>query len=349
MPTVYYEGDARLDVLRSKRIGVIGYGNQGHAHALNLRDSGCKVAVGLRPGGPSWTRAEADGFEAHAIAEVSSWADVISLLLPDQVHKRVYEDAIARNLTPGKLLITAHGFSILFGQIEPPDDVDVAMVAPVGPGHMMRRLFQDGLGEPALLAVYQDVSGQAEQLALAYAAGLGCARAGVVRTSFREETEANLFGEQAVLCGGLSHLIQAGFDTLVKAGYQPEIAYFECVHTVKLLADLIYEGGLASMRARISDTAEFGDYISGPRVIDDHVAASMQEVLRDIQDGSFARRWIADSEAGAPELERMRHDERRGEIEVVGTRLRSMMSWLTGTDAESRTESVGQGALSTES
>ena len=264
----------------------------------------------------------------QTVGEAAEWADLISVLLPDQAHASVFQESIARHLTSGKLLLVAHGFSIHFGQIRPPDQVDVAMVAPVGPGHMMRRLYQEGLGEPALVAVHQDVSGRAESLALSYAAGLGCTRAGVVRTTFKEETEANLFGEQAVLCGGLSALIKAGFDKLVQAGYQEEVAYFECVHTVKLIVDLIYEGGLAYMHSRISDTAEYGSYLSGNRVIDGHVLESMGAVLEAIQDGEFARRWMADYEAGTPELRRLRQASRDEPIEMVGARLRSMMSWL---------------------
>jgi ketol-acid reductoisomerase len=332
--TLYYDRDANQSVVRAHRIAVIGYGNQGHAHAQNLRDSGCEVQVGLRPDGESWNRARRDGFLVQTVEEASRWGDLISVLIPDQFHGEVFQATIGPHLEPGKSLLFAHGFSIHYGFVVPPAQVDVAMVAPVGPGHMMRRLYVEGLGEPALLAVHQDISGRAESLALSYAAAIGCTRAGVVRTTFAEETEANLFGEQAVLCGGVSHLIKAGFDTLVEAGYAPEVAYFECVQTVKLIVDLIYEGGLAQMHARISDTAEYGDYVSGPVVVDQHVRDSMQRVLQHVQDGSFARRWVAEYEAGMPEMRRLRAEERSELIEQVGARLRSMMPWLSEPQAE---------------
>jgi ketol-acid reductoisomerase len=337
---MFYDQDVSLDALHSKRIAVIGYGNQGHAHALNLRDSGCEVRVGLRSDGRSWERAVADGFAVQTVDEVSAWADVISVLLPDQQHKPVFETSIRSALVPGKLLMLAHGFSLHFGQIVPPTDVDVAMVAPVGPGHMMRRLYREGFGIPALFAVQQDVSGQTEQLALAYARALGCTRAGALRSTFQEEVETDLFGEQAVLCGGLTTLIKSGFDTLVGAGYQPEVAYFECLHQVKLIVDLLYEGGFASMHSRISDTAEYGDYVSGPRVIDDRVRESMHDVLEDIQDGSFARRWIAEYENGSPFVQEMRRAERQLLIEVVGSQIRSRMPWLVQSPAQAPAESV---------
>lgn len=328
MAHLYYNADADLSLVLGRHVAIVGYGNQGHAHALNLRESGCEVQVGARPDGRSWLAAKNDGFRVRTVQEVSDWADLISVLLPDQVHGPVFERSIRSQLASGKLLLTAHGFSIWYGEVQPPDFVDVAMVAPVGPGHMMRRLFEAGLGEPALLAVHQNPSGRAEALALSYAAGLGCTRAGVVRTTFQEETEANLFGEQAVLCGGLSELIKAGFDTLVRAGYQPEVAYFECVHTVKLIADLVYESGVAEMRSRISDTAEFGSYVSGPRVIDDHVREAMSRVLQDVQSGAFAGRWVTDYRSGAHELQRLRDELRDEDLESVGERLRSMMGWL---------------------
>ncbi|HEX6508881.1 MAG TPA: ketol-acid reductoisomerase, partial [Chloroflexota bacterium] len=311
----------------ARRIAVIGYGSQGHAHAQNLRDSGCEVRVGLYEGSGSWARAEADGFIVGTVAEVSEWADLISILLPDQLHKSVYEKSIKPGLTPDKLLMTAHGFSIHFGQIQPPSDVDVAMVAPKGPGHMLRRLYFEA-GIPALFAVAQDASGNAETLALGYARALGSTKAGVLRTTFREETESDLFGEQAVLCGGLTSLIKAGFETLVEAGYQPELAYFECLHEMKLIVDLIYQGGFSYMRYSISDTAEYGDYVSGPRVIDDHVRATMKQLLTEIQDGTFARRWVAECESGGADFRRMRRESRNQQIEQVGRELRSMMSWL---------------------
>lgn len=328
MAQIYYDSDADLDLIQSRKIAVIGYGNQGHAHALNLRDSGCTVRVGLRPQGQSWSRALADGFEVKTAREAADWADLVSLLLPEQNQRQVYQDSIQSVLHSGKVLMVAHGFSIHFHQIVPSADVDVVLVAPVGPGHMMRRLYQSGLGEPALLAVQQDASGKAEEVAVAYAAALGCTRAGVVRTTFAEETEANLFGEQAVLCGGLPALIEAGFDTLVRAGYQPEVAYFECVHTVKLIVDLIYEGGFSHMRSRISDTAAYGSYVSGPRVVGEPVRKAMADVLRDVQSGVFGQKWVTEYESGARNLRKARSREKAQEIERVGSKLRSMMSWL---------------------
>jgi ketol-acid reductoisomerase len=328
MAKVYYDSDADVERIRAKRIAVIGYGSQGHAHAQNLRDSGCTVRVGLYDGSRSWETAERDGFTVGTVADVVRWADVVSLLLPDQYHKAVFNESIKPYLTPGKLLIVAHGFSVHFGQIEPSPDVDVAMVAPKSPGHMLRRLYTEGVGVPALFAVQQDASGEAEDLTLAYAAALGSTRAGVLRTSFKEETETDLFGEQAVLCGGLTSLINSGFETLVKAGYQPEIAYFECLHEMKLIVDLIYQGGLAYMRYSISDTAEFGDYISGPRVIDDRVRTTMQQLLAEIQDGSFARRWVAECESGANTFRELRRQNAELPIEQVGAELRQMMAWL---------------------
>lgn len=343
MAKVYYDSDANLDLIKARRIAVIGYGSQGHAHAQNLRDSGCNVRVGLREGSESWARAEADGFTVGTVADVSEWGDVISILLPDQYHKPVFESAIREHLSAGKILLTAHGFSIHFKQIQPPADVDVAMVAPKSPGHMMRRMYTEGVGVPALFAVEQDATGQAEQLALAYARGLGSTKAGVLRTSFKEETETDLFGEQAVLCGGLTSLIKAGFETLVEAGYQPELAYFECLHEMKLIVDLVYQGGLSYMRYSISDTAEYGDYVSGPRVVDERVKATMRQLLADIQNGSFARRWVAEYESGAEEFARMREENRKHQIEAVGAELRSMMSWLNApeTAAQAKPEPAG--------
>jgi ketol-acid reductoisomerase len=327
MAKIYYDTDADLDLIQSRKIAVIGYGSQGHAHAQNLRDSGCDVRVGLYEGSSSWKRAEADGFVVGTAAEVSEWANLVSILLPDQHHKRVYEESIRPHLTAGKALCLAHGFSIHFGQIQPPADVDVIMVAPKGPGHLLRRLYFEA-GIPALFAVQQDATGNGEALALGYARGLGSTRAGVLRTSFKEETESDLFGEQAVLCGGLTSLIKAGFETLVDAGYQPELAYFECLHEVKLIVDLIYQGGLSYMRYSISDTAEFGDYVSGPRVVDERTKDTMRQLLSEIQDGTFARRWIAECEAGYPEFTRLRERDRTHQIETVGAELRSMMAWL---------------------
>jgi ketol-acid reductoisomerase len=328
MAKVFYDSDADLELIRSKRIAIIGYGSQGHAHAQNLRDSGCNVRVGLYEGSKSWQRAQEDGFEVGPVAEVSEWADVISVLLPDQYHKPVFEESIRRHLTPGKAFFTAHGFSIHFQQVQPPEGVDVAMVAPKSPGHMMRRLYQEGVGVPALFAVQQDATGRAEDLALAYARGIGSTKAGVLRTTFKEETETDLFGEQAVLCGGVTSLIKAGFETLVEAGYQPELAYFECLHEMKLIVDLIYQGGLSFMRYSISDTAEYGDYVSGPRVVDERTKNTMRQLLTEIQDGTFAQRWVAEYESGARNFAEMRSRNAAHQIEYVGEELRSMMSWL---------------------
>jgi len=326
--TVYYEDDAGLEALQGKTVAVIGYGSQGHAHALNLRDSGINVVVGLHKGSKSRAKAEADGLRVVPVAEAVRDADVVMVLVPDHIQKRLYEQEIAPNLTPGKTLMFAHGFNIHFGAIAPPPGVDVAMIAPKSPGHRLRELFQEGVGVPALLAVHQDETGQAKATALAYARGLGSLRAGVLETTFKEETETDLFGEQAVLCGGASHLIEAGFNTLVAAGYQPEIAYFECLHELKLIVDLIYEGGLEYMRYSVSDTAEFGDYYAGPQVIDEHVKETMQGLLNRIQDGSFAQEWIAENEAGRERFLTMRTDAQGSQVESVGAELRKMMPWL---------------------
>jgi ketol-acid reductoisomerase len=327
-PTLY-DSDADPDLIRHRRIAVIGYGAQGHAQALNLRDSGCQVMVGLREGGPSVPRAKADGFEVRSVGAASAWGDVIVMLIPDQYHQRAFEDSIRHSLTTGKCLVVAHGFSIHFGFVRPPEDVDVAMVAPVGPGAMLRRLYMREFGIPAEVAVYRDASGGAGDLALSYARALGCTRAGVLRTTFQEETESDLFGEQAVLCGGLTALIKAGFDTLVEAGYGPEMAYFECVHQVKLIVDLIYEHGFASMHEKISDTAEYGDYVTGTRVIDEHVRQSMRAVLADVQNGTFAAQWMGESAKGAPMVLEKRSQEQDSLVEQVGIRLRAMMSGLS--------------------
>jgi ketol-acid reductoisomerase len=339
MTRIYYDSDADLDLIRSRRIAVIGYGSQGHAHAQNLRDSGCDVRVGLYEGSPSWRQAEADGFTVETVPEVSHWADLISVMLPDQYHKSVFEESIRPHLTPGKALLLAHGFSIHFGQIEPPEDVDVIMVAPKGPGHLLRRLYFEG-GVPALFAVYRDATGRAEALALAYARAISSTRAGVLRTTFQEETESDLFGEQAVLCGGLTSLIKAGFETLVEAGYQPELAYFECLHEMKLIVDLIYQGGLSYMRYSISDTAEYGDYVCGPRVVDASVKETMRQILTDIQSGEFARRWVNEYGSGAGNFRRLRAEGTDHPIEQIGRELRSMMAWLEAKErpAEARTE-----------
>jgi ketol-acid reductoisomerase len=325
---VYYESDAGLDALQGKTVAVIGYGSQGHAHALNLRDSGIDVVVGLHEGSKSRAKAEAEGLRVTSVADAVRESDVIMVLVPDHVQKRLYEEEIAPSLDPGKTLMFAHGFNIHFGAVTPPAGIDVAMIAPKSPGHRLRELFQEGVGVPALLAVHQDATGRATDTALAYARALGSLRAGVLGTTFKEETETDLFGEQAVLCGGVSNLIEAGFNTLVDGGYQPEIAYFECLHELKLIVDLIYEGGLEYMRYSVSDTAEFGDYYAGPKVIDDHVKETMRGLLARIQDGSFAQEWIAENEAGRERFLSMRERAQGSRVEQVGAELRKMMPWL---------------------
>jgi len=326
--TVYYEEDATLEPLLGKTVAVIGYGSQGHAHALNLRDSGIEVVVGLPEGSKSRAKAEADGLRVVTPVEAAQAADVVMLLVPDHIQKRVFEQDLKPGLTPGKTLMFAHGFNVHFGAIAAPEGVDVSMIAPKSPGHRLRELYQEGVGVPALLAIHQDASGNAQQFALAYARGLGCLRAGVLETTFKEETETDLFGEQAVLCGGVSHLIEAGFNTLVEAGYQPEIAYFECLHELKLIVDLIYEGGLGYMRYSVSDTAEYGDYYAGPQIIDDHVKETMRGLLGRIQVGEFAREWIAENEAGRERFLAMRQAGADSQLEQVGAELRKMMTWL---------------------
>jgi len=328
MATIYYDQDADLSYLQGKTVAVLGYGSQGHAHAQNLRDSGINVVVGLPETSRSRERAAADGFEVLSVAEAARRGDVISMLMPDHVQKGVYEEYVAPELKPGKVLMFAHGFNIHYGRIVPPAEIDVTMIAPKSPGHVLRDLYRQGIGVPALIAVHQDASGQAKQLALAYAKGLGCTKAGVLETTFKEETETDLFGEQAVLCGGVSHLIQAGFETLVEAGYQPELAYFEVLNELKLIVDLIYEGGLKFMRYSVSDTAEYGDYVSGPKIIDDRVRETMHQILQDIQTGRFAQQWMAENDAGRPNLSRMRQEAQQHPIEEVGERLRAMMPWL---------------------
>lgn len=325
---MYYDSDADMSLLRDKTFAVIGYGSQGHAHAQNLRDSGCKVVVGQRPGGENYELAKQHGFEPMSAAEAAKVADVIIILLPDQVQGEVYKNDIAPNLQPGNVLLFAHGFNIHYGQIRPPKDVDVVMVAPKGPGHLVRRVYTEGAGVPCLFAVYQDSTGSARDFALAYAKGIGGTRSGVLETSFREETETDLFGEQAVLCGGLTKLVQTGFETLVEAGYQPEIAYFECLHEMKLIVDLIYEGGMANMRHSISDTAEYGDFTRGPRIVTDETKAEMKRCLEEIQDGRFAREFILENQAGQASLFAMRARSAEHPIETVGASLRDMMSWL---------------------
>lgn len=327
MVKMYYESDVNQAALRDKTIAIIGYGSQGHAHAQNLRDSGYKVIIGLRPG-KSWDQAVEDGFEVFTVAEATKQSDIVQILLPDERQAQVYRDEIAPNLKSGAALFFSHGFNIHFGQIVPPADVDVVMVAPKGPGHLVRRVYTEGFGVPALLAIHQDYTGNAKQIGLAYASGIGGTRAGVIETTFREETETDLFGEQAVLCGGVSELVKAGYDTLVEAGYKPEIAYFECLHELKLIVDLMYEGGLARMRYSISDTAEYGDYSTGKRIITEETRKEMKKVLAEIQDGTFARNWILENQANRPGFNARRRIEAEHGIEQVGQKLRDMMSWL---------------------
>ena len=328
MARMYYDTDANLEFLADKTVAIIGYGSQGHAHALNLKESGVDVIVGLYQGSPSWQKAESDGLTVKTVADASAAADLIMILLPDETQKAIYATEIAPNLKAGNTLAFAHGFNIHFAQVVPPADVDVIMVAPKGPGHLVRRTYTQGQGVPALFAVYQDATGQARDRALAYAKGIGGTRGGVLETTFREETETDLFGEQAVLCGGLSALIKAGFETLVEAGYQPELAYFECLHEVKLIVDLVVEGGLANMRHSISNTAEYGDYTRGPRIINDSVKAEMKKVLAEIQSGQFAREFVLENQAGKPGFTATRRQESEHQIETVGKELRAMFSWL---------------------
>jgi ketol-acid reductoisomerase len=328
MATMYYDQDADLDLIRERRVAIIGYGSQGHAHALNLRDSGVTVSVGLPPASQSVAKAQNAGLRVWPIEQAADWADVIMMLIPDTRQPAVYESSVRPHLRPGKMLMFAHGFNIRFGSIVPPPDVDVTMVAPKAPGHRVREVFREGGGTPALLAVHQDASGSAKASTLAYARALGCTRAGVIETTFAEETETDLFGEQAVLCGGVSALITAGFDTLVDAGYQPEIAYFECLHELKLIVDLMYRGGLSYMRYSVSDTAEHGDYTGGPRIVTEQTRETMRQMLREIQSGAYARAWIAENEKGLPWFNAARERERQHRIEEVGTRLRAMMPFL---------------------
>jgi len=325
---MYYDADANLDILAGKTIAIIGYGSQGHAHALNLRDSGMNVIVGLYPGSRSAAKAEAEGLPVKTVADASAAADLIMVLLPDEAQKTIYKNEIEPHLAPGKILAFAHGFNIHFAQVVPPTEVDVIMVAPKGPGHLVRRTYEQGEGVPCLFAVYQDATGQARDRAMAYAKGVGGTRAGILETSFREETETDLFGEQVVLCGGLTALIKAGFETLVEAGYQPEVAYFECLHEVKLIVDLVVEGGLAKMRDSISNTAEYGDYTRGPRIITDDTRAEMRKILNEIQTGQFARDFVLENQSGKPGFTAMRRREAEHPIEEVGKDLRAMFSWL---------------------
>ncbi|TMG02747.1 MAG: ketol-acid reductoisomerase [Chloroflexi bacterium] len=328
MAKIFYENDANLDLIRGKTIGIIGFGSQGHAHALNLRDNGCNVMVGLYPGSKSWQQAQATGLRVGTVEEVARAADIIMILTPDQVQRQVYVDSIEPGLAAGKMLMFAHGFNIHFNQIVPPDDVDVTMIAPKAPGHRMREMFENGVGVPALIAVHQNATENAQQIALAYGRAVGCAKAGIIETTFAEETETDLFGEQTVLCGGVTALVKTAFETLVQAGYQPEIAYFECMHELKLLVDLMHEGGMAYMRYSISDTAEYGDYTRGPRVIDEHVRQQMKQVLNNIRSGAFAREWIIENQAGRPSFYALRRQNQEHMIEKVGAELRGMMPWL---------------------
>ena len=328
MARMYYDEDANLDLLGQKTVAIVGYGSQGHAHALNLKDSGINVIVGLYPGSKSQAKAEAAGLTVKSVADAAQAADLIMILLPDEVQKSVYKNEIEPNLKDGKILAFAHGFNIHFGQVVPPSFVDVVMVAPKGPGHLVRRTYEQGQGVPSLFAVYQDASGQARDRAMAYAKGIGGTRAGILETTFREETETDLFGEQAVLCGGLSALIKTGFETLVEAGYQPELAYFECLHEVKLIVDLIVEGGLAKMRDSISTTAEYGDYTRGPRIVNEQTRAEMRKILSEIQSGQFAREFVLENMSGKTGFTSMRRQEAEHPIEEVGKDLRAMFSWL---------------------
>ncbi|HEX5109305.1 MAG TPA: ketol-acid reductoisomerase [Vicinamibacterales bacterium] len=328
MATMFYDKDADIELIRARKVAVIGYGSQGHAHALNLQDSGVDVVVGLQSGSKSAEKAKAAGLKVMSVAEASAAADVIMVLIPDQHQARVYKADIAAHLSAGKMLMFAHGFAIRFSWIVPPPDVDVTMVAPKAPGHRVREVFKEGAGTPGLLAVHQDVTGKGRATALAYARAIGCTRAGVIETTFAEETETDLFGEQAVLCGGTSALVKAGFETLVEAGYQPEIAYFECLHELKLIVDLMYRGGLQYMRYSISDTAEYGDYTAGSRIVTDQTRATMRQLLKEIQSGEFAKKWIAENEAGCPNFKALREKDRNHPIEVVGARLRNMMPFL---------------------
>lgn len=328
MARMYYDADANLDLLAGKTIAIIGYGSQGHAHALNLKDSGMNVIVGLYPGSKSALKAKDAGLTVHSVADATKAADFIMILLPDEVQRSVYTNEIEPNLSEGNVLAFAHGFNINYAQIVPPAEVDVVMVAPKGPGHLVRRTYEQGQGVPALIAVYQDASGQARDRAMAYAKGIGGTRGGVLETTFREETETDLFGEQVVLCGGLSALIKAGFETLVEAGYQPELAYFECLHEVKLIVDLIVEGGLATMRDSISNTAEYGDLTRGPRIVTNDTRAEMRKILSEIQTGQFAREFVLENQSGKAGFHAMRRREAEHQIEEVGKDLRSMFSWL---------------------
>ena len=327
MAKIYYQEDCNMSLLEGKTIAIIGYGSQGHAHALNLKESGCNVIVGLYKGSKSWAKAEAQGFEVYTAAEAAKKADIIMILINDEKQAKMYKEDIAPNLEPGNMLMFAHGFAIHFGQIVPPADVDVTMIAPKAPGHTVRSAYQRGREPPCLVAVHQDATGKALDKALAYAQAIGGARAGVLETTFRVETETDLFGEQAVLCGGVTALMKAGFETLVEAGYAPENAYFECIHEMKLIVDLIYESGFAGMRYSISNTAEYGDYITGPKIVTDETKKAMKKILSDIQDGSFAKEWLLENQAGCPHFNAMKRREAEHPLEKVGAELRKLYSW----------------------
>ncbi|MGG5462707.1 ketol-acid reductoisomerase [Clostridium sp. B9] len=328
MAKLYYENNTDLDLIKGKKVAIIGYGSQGCAHALNLKDSGIDVTVGLYNGSKSWEKAEKEGVKVSTVSEAVKSCDVIMILVPDEKQAKLYSEEIKENLSKGKALAFAHGFNINFGQIEPPEWVDVFMVAPKGPGHMVRRTYTEGSGVPCLIAVHQDYTGKAKDIALAYTNGIGGARAGVLETTFKDETETDLFGEQAVLCGGVTALIKAGFEVLTEAGYAPENAYFECLHEMKLIVDLMYQGGISTMRYSISDTAEYGDYMVGKRIITEETKKEMKNVLREIQDGTFAKRWLLENSEGRPKFNAIREREKDHEIEKVGRELRSMMSWI---------------------
>jgi len=328
MAIIYTDKDATLDLVRGRKVAVIGYGSQGHAHALNLKDSGVDVRVGLHEASKSRQKAQAAGLRVLSVSEAAREADLIMVLTPDETQRKIYQEDIEPQLAAGKALFFAHGFNIHYGQVKPPENVDVVLIAPKAPGHMVRRLFEQGQGTPALIAVQQDASGQAKALGLSYARGIGATRAAVLETTFKEETETDLFGEQTVLCGGITSLVLAGYDTLVDAGYQPESAYFECLHELKLIVDMMYEGGLGWMRHSISDTAEYGDYSRGPRIVTEETRAEMKRILREIQSGQFAREWILENQAGRPSFEKLRTEAKSHPIEEVGRRVRELMSWL---------------------
>jgi ketol-acid reductoisomerase len=325
---MFYDDDADLALLDGKTVAIIGFGSQGHAHAQNLKDSGVEVVVGLRPDSSSVQAARDAGLEVLDVADAASRGDLVMMLVPDELHRQVWEGEVGDGVAPGNLVLFGHGFSVHYGEVEPPGDVDVALVAPKGPGHLVRRQYTEGSGVPGLVAIHQDATGNAGPLALAYAKGIGCTRGGVIETTFKDETETDLFGEQAVLCGGASALVQAGFETLVEAGYDPQMAYFECLHELKLIVDLMYEKGLAGMRYSISNTAEYGDYTRGPRVVDEHVRAEMKRILGEIRSGAFAREWIAENRAGQESFKRMRAEQADTQVEAVGKELRSHMGWI---------------------